>query len=56
MRYFPSCTLNSLCITLALAESDANLPNFRAISMLSLLLLMSGNKEQPLVLVNVLIM
>ena len=56
MRYFPSCTLNSLCITLALAKSDANLHSFHAISVLSLLLLISGSKEQPLMLVNVLIM
>lgn len=56
MRYFPFYTLNSLCVTLALAKSDANLHSFHAISILSLLLLISGSKEKPLVLVNVLIM
>lgn len=43
-------------VTSALAKYDVNLHNFYAIPMLSLLLLVSGNKEQPSVLVNVLIM
>ena len=44
------------CFTLALVKFNANLHKSHAITPLSLLLLISSSKEQPLMLVSVLIM
>lgn len=50
------CPMDLICFTLASAQSDVNLHKFHAVTPLSLLLHVSGSKEQPLMLASVLIM